>query len=272
MKGLSLNKIRQIESLLKKRFDSVFAQILGYQKKQKEISFSLGGNNLISLFLKALGKNRNLSQLEKRTLKVLLKVSGIYLDSLKDKSIAQIIEQIEQYIKYSDQSNTPPSISKIKEILNDNMSKSLDYLKEVASAESNKAINMGTALQIMRIAKEKEIKDPTVFFIVTKDDRTGFYEFILHLLPDRKTPRLWKLSELNQGYFKRGDRFPSICGLHPHCRCKLTYLAPGYSFDKKGNVKFKSLDWDELSNQRKTNPLPEVPKRPKKSNGKWVFD
>ena len=80
---------------------------------------------------------------------------------------------------------------------------------------------------------------------------TGSEEFVLHLLPDKKTPRLWKLSEIGHEYHKKGDPNPKLPGLHPNCRCKLTYLAQGFGFDKDGKVTWKGVDHDELEFQRK---------------------
>jgi hypothetical protein len=95
-----------------------------------------------------------------------------------------------------------------------------------------------------------------VFFIVTIDDVTGSEEFALHLLPDRKTPRLWKLSEIGHEYHKKGDNNPKLAGLHPNCRCKLTYLANGFGFDEDGKVTYKSSEYNALEEQRKEFGLP----------------
>ena len=89
-----------------------------------------------------------------------------------------------------------------------------------------------------------------VFFSVIIDDVTGKEEFKLHLLPDRKTPRVWFLSEIGAEYHKKGDSNPKLAGLHPNCRCKLTYLAPGWGFTKDGKVTYIGPDHDEISKQR----------------------
>ena len=86
---------------------------------------------------------------------------------------------------------------------------------------------------------------------MTVDDVTGPEEFVLHLLKDRKTPRLWKLSEVGSDYHKKGDSEPKFAGLHPNCRCKLTYLAKGFGFDAAGEVKYIAPDHDEFKVQRK---------------------
>ena len=64
------------------------------------------------------------------------------------------------------------------------------------------------------------------------------------------SPRLWKLSELSGGYHQRGQDFPSVMLLHPHCRCTMVMVPPGYGFDKKGHLTFVGLDHNELEKQR----------------------
>jgi hypothetical protein len=100
-----------------------------------------------------------------------------------------------------------------------------------------------------------------VFFVIVSDDRTGPYEYILHTLPDKKTPRVWRLSEIIHDYYKPGGQYPSLCGLHPNCRCKLTYLAPGMGFNEDGKITWKGLDWNEFEYQRGIYGLPNVPEK-----------
>jgi hypothetical protein len=69
-------------------------------------------------------------------------------------------------------------------------------------------------------------------------------------MPDKVTPRLFKLSELSAGYYKRGDTVPSILGQHPHCRCTIFYVPKDYGFDKKGHITFIGSGHNELDKQR----------------------
>jgi hypothetical protein len=71
----------------------------------------------------------------------------------------------------------------------------------------------------------------------------------LHLLDNGKTPRVYKLSEVGHGYHKKGQDDPKLGGLHPHCRCTLVTLMPGFGFDKAGMVKYISRTHDEWAKQ-----------------------
>lgn len=259
MKGLSLKAFDAIEQMIKNRFDSISMQFLGMipkKAKEKMITFSTTSEpNMISLFLQALG-TKNPNKAEEDTLKTMLRVSNGYLDALRDRTAAKIMHEIESQMTNASLRNEKASAKKIDKIINKEMGRAGSHLKLIVNSESNKAANTGTALQISKLSQEKGEDDPTVFFIVTIDDVTGPEEFVLHLLPDRVTPRLWKLSELGAEYHKVGDPNPKLPGLHPNCRCKLTYLAKGYGFNEKGKVKFVGLDHDEFKRQREIHGLP----------------
>lgn len=257
MEGLTDKAAKAIEKLIKAKFNAISLKILGFIPqigKEKNVVFTTSRSNLISLFLQALG-SRDPNKLEEETLKVLLRIASGYIDGLRDRTSSRIINDVDTYVRSASMKQNSVSMSKINEIVNGEMDKAQKHLKLIANAESNKALNTGTALQISKMAEEKGEEDPTVFFVVTIDDVTGPEEFVLHLLPDRKTPRVWKLSEIESGYHKVGDKEPKFAGLHPNCRCKLTYLAPGWGF-KDGKVAFIGLEHDEYESQRGQYGLP----------------
>lgn len=258
MKGLSLKAFEAIERLIKNRFDSITMRFLGLipkAPKDKQIIFTTSKDNMISLFLQALG-SKEPNAVEEQTLKTMMRVASGYLDALRDRSASKIMHDIDSYVTNQSLKQAPISVKKIDKIINKEMGKAGSHLKMIVNSESNKASNVGAALQISKLAEQKKIGDPTVFFVVTIDDVTGPEEFILHLLPDHKTPRLWKLSEIGAEYHKVGDPNPKLPGLHPNCRCKLAYLPIGWGFDANGKLKFIGLDHDEFKVQREKYGLP----------------
>jgi len=253
MKGLGIKATEAIEKMVSERFDKISLSFLGLVpkiSKTKKIVFSTAKNSLTSLFLKALGTKKPNTD-EEDTLKVLLRIASGYVDALKERTQSRIIHDINAYVLEQNLKGGKVSTDKAKGIFRDEMSKAGKHFKLIANSESNKTANIGTALQISKVGESNGEKDPTVFFIVTVDDVTGSEEFKLHLLPDRKTPRLWKLSEIGSTYHKKGEKNPKFAGLHPNCRCKITYLAEGFGFDEAGKVTWKGLDWNELEYQRK---------------------
>lgn len=240
--------IESIKKLIAFKFDSIALSFLGIiptQNKEKNIVFKTSRSNLMSLFLQALGSrepNRN----EESALKVLLSVANNYLNAVKEKTTARVVDRVSSELVESQIKQTPISLKKINKIIALEMDKTTNSIKTIINAESNKAVNVGTALQISKVAESQNIDDPTVFFIVIDDDRTGFYEYILHLLPDRKTPRVWKLSEVQSDYYTPGGQYPSLAGLHPNC-----FTGSQLLFTQKGLISFKDL----YDSQEKPNVL-----------------
>lgn len=271
MKHLSFLALGKIGDLIEEHFNSIAIKFLGMipkASKNKRLMFSIEPNSITSLFIEALGTQKP-TLAEEDTLKSLLIIADSYVDALKDRTKAQVMNDISAYVSDMGNQNKPINMTKIGNIFEEKMDKAKTHFEMIAGVESNKASNTGTALQIVKVAENSGDSDPTAFFIVTVDDRTGPYEFVMHLLPDGVTPRLWKLSEITSSYFKPGDQYPSLCGLHPNCRCKITYLPPGYGFDDKGKIKFIALGHDEFKAQRAKHGLPKVPskisrKKPKK--------
>jgi hypothetical protein len=268
MKLISEELTKAIQLILDGFFNQMSQDLLGIipkLNKQKRIVFTTKPQGLVSLFFKGLN-DKKVTNDEKDVLNVILRIASGYTNALKERTESNIINGINSEI-----STGPLKLNKLKSIVNKEMKQAKNHFELISNAESNKAVNTGTALQISRIAESKGEDDPTIFFVVTQDDKTGFYEYVLHLLPDKKTPRLWKLSEVQSGYYTPGDQYPSLSGLHPNCRCKITYLAKGYGFGEDGKVKFIGLDHDEFHIQRKQNGLPNVPAKPKKRKGEWVL-
>lgn len=258
MKGLSLKAVEAIERIVSERFDKVGMQFLGLVPaitKTKRIVFSSAKNSLTSLFLQALG-TRNPNKNEEETLKVILRIANGYVDALKERTQARIVHDINAYIRDQNSKSKPVSLDKTKDIFRKEMDKAGKHFKLIANSESNKTTNVGTALQISKVAESQGVEDPTIFFIVHKDERNHPDTLRLHLLPDGITPRVWRLSELGSEYHKKGDPKPKIQGTHPFCRCKLTYLSKGFGFDSNGRVKYKGKEWNELKYQRDNFEIP----------------
>ena len=258
MKGLTQNGVRSIEDLVKKQFNLLSLRFLGIiptPLKDKSIIFKTTRNNLVSLFLQAL-QSRSPNALEERSLKTMLRLANGYMDALRDRTTTRVAHDVDAYVKNQSMKKQPLSMKKVNSIVSKEMGKAGNHVRLIANAESQKAINTGTALQISKVGKSRGEDDPIVFFIVTVDDVTGPEEFVLHLLPDRKTPRVWRLSEIGAEYHKKGDANPKLPGLHPNCRCKLTYMAKGFGFDESGRVKYIDKNHDEFEAQRKEYGLP----------------
>jgi hypothetical protein len=258
MQGLSEKAAKSVERLIKAKFDNLSLSFLGLipkATKEKNIVFTTSRQNIISLFLQALG-TRDPNRLEEVVLKKLMGVASNYIDALRDRTTARVVNDLDAHVRNQQLKGQSVTGSEISSIIDKEMGKAKNHFKLIANSESNKAVNMGVGLQISKMAKNRGVKDPTVFFLVTIDDVTGPEEFVLHLLPDRKTPRVWKLSEIGSEYHKVGDPNPKFPGLHPNCRCKLAYLASGWGFNDAGKIEYIGPDHDEFKSQREKHGLP----------------
>jgi hypothetical protein len=251
--GLSASSKEQVSSLIEDMFGKLALQFIGAiprYKGQKTIIISGRKDyGLPELFVQAMS-NRSPNELEQDALRGFLDTANSYIDALKIRAKTNVIEQIDALARESKANDRKVDREDIQAILDTEMRKAKSSLKTIAESESTKLRNLGTLMNIGRLASNLGDDDPSVFFIVVKDDVTCEECKRLHLMPDGSTPRVWKLSELGQGYHKRGENMPSVFGLHPHCRCTLTYLSEGFGFDKRGKLKYHAQVYSEFKKQR----------------------
>ena len=246
MKSKTTNSILNIVDDL---FDKMSISFLGFDPKSKTLD--TGGRNLISIFMKGLNSTSPTAD-EKDVLKTSLQITKAYIDGLKSRTQTRILDKINSEVESYHGNGEQLSLNKIREIMGKEFSLAGNNFKLAINSEANKIRNMSTALKIEKLSTAKGIPDPYVFWIVTLDEKTADKpEKTLHLIPGTTTPRVWKLSEIKHEFWKKGMTQTSIYGGHPHCRCVLTYLAPGWGFDAKGKVKYRGRNHDERAFQKK---------------------
>lgn len=254
MRGLSSSGKERIKDLIERLFDRVAVKLLGRipsLRNNKNLFISAEPNmGLAHLFVQSLG-NRPPNILEEDVLKGLLASSHGYLEALKHNTQSNVAEQVDGLIRQSIISGTPVDESRIQNILETEMDKAQNALKIVTEAESTKFRNVGSVMDITRVASERGIEDPNVFFIVVRDKATCEYCIKNHL-HDNGTPKVFKLSEIKQSYLSTSEKKAgevSVCGAHPMCRCTLSYLSPGYGF-KRGKLEYITQGHDEYTFQK----------------------
>lgn len=251
MKGVTSITKEQINDVVETLFDKVAFHLLGnipkLRNKKMAIFSSKPNYSLAQLFLSSLGSSPNPNDQE--ALKNLLSTAHNYIEALKNKTQAKLTEGVEAYIKEQRSQGMTPSSEEIKNIMLKELKSAGNHVKLIGEAEATKARNMGKALQIAKVGASQGQRDPMCFFIVVRDGVTCPECIRLHLGPDKMTPRVWKLSELGFQYHKKGEQNPKIMGLHPNCRCSLTFLAENYGF-KDGKVSFIGEGHNELEKQR----------------------
>lgn len=254
MIGISSSGKERINKIVEDMFDSIALQFVGdipKLKNAKTLVISSKRNfGLPNLFVQAM-QNKAPNEIEQDALKSLLDSAFGYVESLKSKTKTNITERIDGLAKEAKLRGTKIDERLVEEILTEEMQKAKSHMKAIAESEATKLRNIGTMMDISRVASNLGDNDPTVFFVVVKDKSTCKECVRLHLMPDEVTPRLWKFSELKQGYHKRSENNPSAFGLHPHCRCTLTYLSKGFGFDQSGKLTYVSEDYNAYDKQKK---------------------
>lgn len=252
MRGISSQTKETLGKLVEEMFDRIAVNLLGHIpafRNKKSLLFSYNPTNTLAhLFLQALGVSRPMPK-EEEVMKNLLSTAHDYIESLKSKTKANLTESVDSYVKEARAKGHAPSETEIRTRINDALTQAGKHLKVISEAEATKTRNMGKLMNIARVGASIGQADPNVFFVVVKDTKTCEECKRLHLLDDGMTPRVWKMSELKYAYHKKGEDNPSVCGLHPHCRCTLTLLAKGFGF-KAGKVAFITENHDEYERQK----------------------
>lgn len=252
MFGVSSSGKDAIGKVVEDVFDRIALQFLGDipKLKNKKLLVISGKKNLglANLFVQSMS-NKTPNEIEQDALKSLLDSAHGYIESLKNKTRSNITESIDGLVKEAKAKGTELDEDAVQAVISEEMRKAKSHLKAIAESESTKLRNVGSMMDISRVASGIGDDDPTVFFIVVRDGKLCNECKRLHIGPNG-APRVWKFSELKQGYHKRGEDNPSAFGLHPHCRCTLTYLSKGFGFDKNGKVTYKGQNHNEFDSQR----------------------
>jgi len=254
MNGISFSGKEAIGRIIEDMFDNIAMSFLGNLprfKDKKTVVFSSSPNmGLSHLFVQAM-ENRVPNSIEQDALKGFLSSADGYIESVKKQTKSNLIERIDGLTKEASVRGEKASEQAVQAAITEEMHKARFRLLAIVESEATKLRNVGSLMSISRMAASVGDSDPTVFFIVVRDNVTCKECIRLHMTDNGTTPRLYKFSELKQGYHKRGENMPSAFGEHPGCRCTLSYLTRGFTFDKQGKLTYHSEGYDEYSLQKK---------------------
>ena len=255
MIGISGPTKENIGKIVDELFDNIALQLIGdiprLRRKKLAIISMEPHYGLANLFVQAM-QNKVPNEIEQDLLRGLMASTDGYIEALKNKTRSNITERIDGAIREKKIRKEKITESELKAIVADEMQKAKSHMNSIVESEASKLRNLGTMLNISRLASSLGDEDPTVFFVVVKDAATCKECIRLHLMEDQVTPRLWKFSQLKQGYHRRGENNACAFGLHPHCRCVLVYLARGFGFNEHGRTTYKHANFDAYAEQRKS--------------------
>lgn len=177
----------------------------------------------------------------------LLEIANTYIDALEAKTSAQLQHVLRSADVAGEHGTEAASTDRIDDIIE----KTGDELQRIVDSEAQRVRAAGSIDGIGQVASSLNDDDPTIFFVVVRDAKLCKHCLAMHLMPDSITPRVYKISELTSDYFNaKTNAKPSVQGLHPLCRCSLTYLPRGWGFNARGYLTYRSAEHDELESQR----------------------
>ncbi len=237
--------IGRIQDAIENLFERMKSRFLGVRLVDKTLTITADRPDLTLAGIATAAAADDGAKMSPKTLLGIVNIAGSYMDAAKERAKAEVI----QYVLAAEQEGQPTA-SALAGKLTDVWSKVSRDVMRIADTETQRSRATGTLEGITMLNLQAGIDDPTVFFVVVRDGRRCSECTRLHLMPDGITPRVWKMSEVGTGYHTRGENNPKVNGLHPHCRCSLATLMPGYGFDASGMVRFVGRDHNEYANQR----------------------
>lgn len=255
---LSKTHTKLIETAVDVLFERAKARLLGPSSKRrtkmpgKNLVFSFVPDLTLGALFTAASKEEGVHQPSFDVLAGLMGIAEAYLDAQKEKTKAQVTNTVHSFVRDAASKGEPVDVREaLGEQLADIWTKVNADVRKIVETETTIVRNMGVDDAIQRISAMQGIEDPVVFFVVVRDNSLCPECKRLHLRPDGITPRVWKRSEVGAGYHKKGQDNPKVGGLHPHCRCVMSVLTPGFGFDAGGKVIWKGRQHNELEEQRK---------------------
>ncbi len=253
---LSRGAIRAVNAAVDRVFDRIKGRVIGpdFIRARGDKQIFIGHKPALSLpgiYRQAAAEEG--SRADETMVHGLSKVAESYIDAQREATKARVLRSVNAWLADNKKADVQTVLGGE---LADVWGKVMSDVTKIIDTESTAARNLGTLEGITKVSAAHDIADPTVYWVTVRDTEMCEECKRLHLIDiDGHTiPRVWKLSEVSSGYHKRGDEHPCTSGLHPHCRCTIGNLMPGYGFDDTGNVKFIKLGWDEYARQRGSTP------------------
>lgn len=248
---ISKGASKAIDSRLDDLFDMLKIKLLGPQSVSRRLYVGFTHElSLPGLFEKAVSEEGG--KLDTTLVDHLIEITADFIDKNRADAKAQVKKRVQDLITDLDQGRFKRKEfeNKLEEELGDIWGDVTANVARVVMTQTQHAQTLGIKSGLDQINANLGIDDPTVVFIPVKDHLLCDECKRLHLLEDHVTPRAWLSSEVKAGYHKKGDPEPSWSLLHPHCRCSLATVLPGFGFSGAGRVIWIGEGHDEWSHQR----------------------
>jgi hypothetical protein len=178
-----------------------------------------------------------------------LRAAASYLDAYEARTKAAAVEAVEAHLRDAVHGSAETAVKALNGRLADVLATATRDVERMVETEVPATRNLGALDGLVKVNTLAGVDDPVVYFVSVKDGHRCEECTELHTI-DGVVPRVWFLSEIETGFHKRGSEKPSLRGLHPHCRCSVASILPGWGFKEDGGLQYISDGYLELKHQR----------------------
>ena len=188
-----------------------------------------------------------------KTVENLAEVTGNYMDAQQLKIKNHILADVAK----------AKSPTEAMRTIRASFDKAGDYVDMLVSNETRIVQAYASREGITQVASDLGVKDPTVVFLGITDTRICKYcKQMYHDSANLQKPKPYKLSQVQEGYFKPKDwdgKSPHQAPLHPRCRHVMVYVPPNFGFTADGTITFVDFGYDYHKDYWKMKKAEEIP-------------
>jgi hypothetical protein len=178
---------------------------------------------------------------KKKTIKTLSEITGNYLNAERLKTTNRINVAIAGADTKED----------AVEAVEKEITRATKYINKIIPNEIRHTQAQAEKSGIQEVSASLGIDDPVVFKVGVIDKKLCKTCTSLWHTNNLQVPKLYKMSELSQGYMQDHKNPNATLGpSHPNCRHVLTFLPPNFGFKDNGSMEFKGFGYDEYEAQR----------------------
>jgi len=250
---LSRGAIKVIEAKIDGMYDRLLNRLLGTCSPHKSLFMSVDPFfSVPGLYAQAVSEEGG--AVDRDLVQGLSDVVSHITDKQRSESKAITIRKIQAILEDVKAGRIEPQNFKnhLESELIDTWGRVSSNVERIVDTETQHAMTIGLREGISQINAVRGIVDPVLVFVVKNDQALCDECRRVHLLDDGHTPRAWYQSEVSADYHHRGDNVPSFHLMHPHCRCVMGTILPGFGLDGNGRITFIADGFSELDFQRTT--------------------
>jgi predicted transcriptional regulator len=179
---------------------------------------------------------------DQKQIRALAAITGNYIEAERMKTKAKILADV----------NSAKTVEEVAASVKVSMDKATEYIDMLVNNEVRIIQAYAEKHSISKLGASLGIEDPTVAKLGVIDQHMcKNCKKLWHTEDNIKVPKVYKLSELQDGYMKdHKNPTPTIGPTHPRCRHVMTFVPPNFGFSAAGQIEFKGFGYDIFAAQR----------------------